>query len=124
MKQQRGYIAIASVLVISAVAVIIGTAVALQSINEIQTALSHKKGQEALQLVEGCTEDALIRLNKVASIPATITIPQGTCSVTINSNTGNNWTFTIAGTINNYTKRVQVSATRGTTFVITSWQEL
>lgn len=124
MQHQKGYIAIASILVISAVAVIIGTAVALQSINEIQTALSHKKGQESLQLVEGCTENALIRLNRVASLSATVTIPEGSCSVTINSNTGNNWTFTVSGTVNNYTKSVQVSATRGDTFTITNWQEL
>lgn len=103
---------------------IIGTSVSLLSINDIQLSLSNKKSDEALDLVEGCVEDALIRLNEDNSIPATITIPQGTCSVTINSQAGSNWTFTVTGTFNAYTKGVRVEAVRQSNVEVSRWTEI
>ena len=121
---QNGYIAISSVLVIMVVVMIIGTSVSLLSINDIQLSLSNKKSDEALDLVEGCVEDALIRLNEDNLIPATITIPQGACSVTINSQAGSNWTFTVTGTFNTYTKGVRVEAVRQSNVEVSSWTEI
>ena len=69
MKNKKGYIAISSVLVIMAVVLIIGSSVSLLSINDMQSALSNKKSEESLHLVEGCTEDALLSLNENNSIP-------------------------------------------------------
>ena len=123
-KNKKGYIALSSVLVIMAVVLIIGSSVSLLSIDDIQSALSSKKSEESLHLIEGCVEDALLSLNENNTIPVSITIPEGPCSVTINSQIGNNWTFTVAGTINNYKKSVQVSAIRSSTVDVTSWIEL
>jgi len=124
MKNKNGYIALSAVLVIMAVVLIIGTSVSLLSINDVQSALSSKKSEESLHLVEGCAEDALLRLNENNSIPLIIIIPEGSCSVTINSQTGNNWIFTIAGTVNNYKKSIQISAVRNSNVSVTSWIEL
>jgi hypothetical protein len=124
MKNKNGYIALSSVLVIMAVVLIIGSSVSFLSINEMQSALSSKKSEESLHLVEGCAEDALLRLNKNNSIPLTIIIPEGSCSVTIDSHIGNNWTFTVSSTIINYKKNIQISAVRDSTVTITSWIEL
>lgn len=120
---ESGYIALASVLVISAVVLIVGTTVALLSINDIQSSLSSQKAEEVLGLVEGCAEDALLRLNNSNTIPSVLTIPQGSCSVVINSQVGANWTFTVSGTIGGYTKSAMVSAARGSTVSVTSWLE-
>lgn len=124
MNNQKGYIAIASILVIAAVVLIIGTSVSLLSVNDIQSSLANKKGEEARLLVEGCVEDALLQLNEDNTITSNITIPQGSCSVTINSHEGNNWTFTVGGEFENYNKSVQVSATRGSTVEVTSWNDI
>ncbi|OGM78902.1 hypothetical protein A2382_03340 [Candidatus Woesebacteria bacterium RIFOXYB1_FULL_38_16] len=123
-KIQQGYIAIASVLVISAVVLTIGTTVSLLSVNDIQSALAGKKGEESLDWVEGCVEDALIRLNETNSIPATLSVLGETCSVTINSHSGHNWTFTVEKEVNGYLKKVQVSAIWGLTVEIVSWNEI
>ncbi len=124
MKNNRGYIAITSVLVILAVVLIVGTSVSLLSINDIQSSLSSEKGEQTLALVEGCAEDALLRLNNNNAISASFTIPEGTCSVTGITNVGNNWTFTVSATILNYSKSVQISAVRSTTVQVTSWIEI
>ena len=124
MKNQTGYIAIASVLVIAAIVLIIGTSVLLLAVNDIQSALSNKKSDESLDLVESCVEDALLRLNEDNSIPATITLPDGSCSVTINSQVGTLWTFTVSGTFISHAKSIQVVADRTNTVTVNSWTQL
>ena|SRR3989338_6307938 len=124
MKNQTGYIAITSVLVIAAIVLIIGTSVSLFAVNDIQSALSNKKSNESLDLVESCVEDALLRLNEDNSIPATITLPDGSCSVTINSQVGTLWTFTVSGTFISHAKSIQVVADRTNTVTVNSWTQL
>jgi len=119
-----GYIAIVSVLVIGVVVFAIGMSVSLLSISEGQLALSGENNERALHLTEGCAEDALLRLNKTHTLPASIVLPEGTCTITINSHVGNNWTFTVAGTLNTLTKRIQISATRTSKVTVTSWLEI
>lgn len=124
-KTKKGYIALASILVIAAVVLVINVSVALLSINEVQASLSGQRNEASLNFVETCIEDALMRLNRLNTIPTTITIPAvGTCSITIDSQVGSVWTFTTTGTLNGYTKRVQVQATRSGTITINSWKEL
>ena len=124
MKNNKGYIAITSILIILAVVLTIGTTVSLISINNIQASLTDQKGGEALAIVEGCAEDALLRLNNNNSIPVTITLPEGNCNITNISNVGNDWTFTVSTTILNYSKSLQISATRTNTVQVTSWMEI
>lgn len=121
---RQGYIAITSILIILAVVLIIGTSVSLLSVNDIQSSLSSEKGEQALSLAEACAEDALLRLNNNNAIPASFTIPEGTCTITGITNIGNNWTFTANAVILNYSKSVQVSAVRTTTVQVTSWIEI
>lgn len=124
MKNKNGYIAIASVLVIAAIVLTIAVTVSLLSINDIQSALANKKGVEALNLVEACVENALLQLNEENTIDLVITIPQGECFVTIDSQSGSNWTFTVSGEFENYTKNIQISASRVSTVEVTNWSEL
>ncbi len=122
--QQSGYIAISSVLVIMVVVLVIGTTVSLLSINDIQGSLSNKKGLEALDLVEGCVEDALLQLHSSNLLSATITIPEGVCTISDISQVGTEWTFTVSGSFNGYTKNMHVSANRQSAVEVTSWMEL
>jgi hypothetical protein len=119
---QSGYIALASVLVITVVVLVISTSVSLLSINDLQTSLGSKQSRETLDLVEGCTEEALLYLNLNNSLPDTVTLPGITCDVTLNSQTGIDWTFTVSLTNRTYTRSVQVTANRSNTIEVTSWQ--
>lgn len=119
-----GYIAISSILVIAAVVLIIGTTVALVSINEGQMSLAAIQSDTALGIVEGCTEEALLFLNENNTLPATITVPLGSCTATTNSVVGTTWTITISTTVNTFTKSVQIILTRGSTITISSWSEI
>lgn len=119
----KGYVALSSVLVIAVIVLILGSTVALLSINTIQSSLASKKGAEVLDIVEGCAEDALLTLNETNNVPSTITLPEGTCDVSIISQLGTDWLFTISATNEGYTKSIRIDASRTSTVTINSWTE-
>lgn len=123
-QNQAGFAALASVLIIGAIVSLIGLTVALTSISEGQVSLAGVKGANALSLVKGCSEIALLQVNISNSLPATITIPAGSCSVTTNSHIGNTWDFTVRGSFENYSKATNLIATRSSTLNLFRWQEL
>ncbi len=122
--QSNGYVAIVTVLVIGAVMLSVGMAVVLNSINIGQGALAEIKKESGIGFVESCAEDALIKINKNGALAGTIVLPEGTCTVTINSQVGSNWDFTVSGILNGYSKNIRVTATRGSTMTVNSWQEI
>jgi len=120
----KGYIAITSVLMIAAVAIVVVVTITLSSISEGQVSLSGQRREATIDLVESCIEDALYSINTTNSLGSSITLPIGTCSVTINSHVGANWTFTVSGTLNGYTKSIQITTVRSTTMTPMTWKEL
>jgi len=123
-RPEGGYIALASVLVIASVVIIIGVTTSLASISEGQMSLAEVKKEATIDIGEACVEEALYRLKRTGTIQNTFPLLEATCSVTIVSQVGDNWVFTISQTEDNYTKKFQVDATRGTTFTLNSWEEV
>lgn len=121
---KTGYIALSSVLVISAVVLIVGVSVTLLSISEAQISLGGRKSEASVDFVEGCVEEALLRLNEDNSVPTTIGLPQGQCSVTIDGHVGDDWILTVSGSLDGYYHSIQVVANRSSTVTITSWGEV
>lgn len=119
----NGYAALIMVLSISVMLVVIGVSVAIISINQGQMSTIEQKKEVELAFVESCAAEALMRLNKTGAIPSTIILPLGTCSIT-STNTGANWTITATGSQENYTKTIQISATRTTNVDVVSWNEI
>jgi hypothetical protein len=123
-RTERGYAAIVAVIVVGAVLVLTGVGVVLNSINEVQSSFGEGQKEIGLALVDACAQESLLRINKNNALPGTITLPQGSCTVTINSQVGNSWDFTISGTFGVYSKSVRVTATRTSSVVVNSWQEI
>lgn len=121
--QEGGYVAIATILIIAAVVGSIGLAVSTQSIDTVQSSLFDERAHTARNFVESCIEDALLRLNENDAIPTSITLPYGSCSVTINSQVGTTWDFTVVGTLDGQTVTIQVEAERSGSVTITDWLE-
>lgn len=121
----RGYITLITVILVSAVVLAIATTVSLLAIGEAQSSFSLFSGEDALQFVEGCTEDALLKSRASAAYTGgVITRPEGTCSVTV-SKAGNVWTVTVTSAATQYKRTIQTVFTRGETAVtLTSWKEL
>lgn len=124
-KGEKGYIALMTVLIISAVSLALGTTVALLSIGETQSSFALYQGEKTLNLVEGCMEDALLRVQKSSSYSGgTITQPEGTCAITVNKS-GNDWTVQATNTTSTQYKRtIEIQFTRTGTITLTSWKEI
>lgn len=120
----KGYIALTTVLILSAVTLAIATTISLLAIGEAQSSLALHKGEDSLTFVEGCMEDALLNARESDSYTGgTLTRPEGTCSITVNK-VSNTWTITATTTSTAYTRTIQVVAVKGSSLTLTSWKEL
>lgn len=122
---KSGYIALVSVLIISAVIVVIAISVALLSISEGQLSLAEVKSQTSLDFVDACAEDVLLRINNDETYSGgTLSLPQGDCTVVVNS-AGTDFTVTVEGTLDGYRKKVELKFTRvPPNLNLTSWVEV
>lgn len=121
---KNGFIAITTILIISAVVLGIATTVALVSIGEGQASLALTKGENTLQFVEGCAEDALLKIRNNGSYAGgTITRPEGTCSITIVAGSPSTLTATTQDT--KYNRTVEIKYTRSSSgIILSSWKEI
>ena len=124
IKIQTGYIALSSVLVISAVTLAVVTSMTLTSISSAQTTLDDNLEESLLMSVESCAEDALLQIYKNDSINSPIVIPTASCTVIINSHVGSDWVFTISTSASSFAKTIEVSATKSGSVTVTGWREI
>lgn len=123
--KQRGFIAVSIVLVIMVIVLAIGSTVTLLSINEAQSGLVLFQGEDNLQFVEGCAEDALLKIQSNSSYGGgTILRPEGTCSITVNA-PNPNWDITVSSTQTNFQRKVRLTFTKSSSKItLTSWKEI
>lgn len=121
---QRGYVAIMSTLIIGSVGLFLVTSAGLIALGLGQSTSSQYRGEGALALVEGCLEDALMRIQLSAGYSGGVIIqPEGSCQITTTS-AGNNWTIRAIGTVNSHQRTIEVQLTRGQFIQINRWQEI
>lgn len=123
--QDRGYIAILTILIVMAVALAVTTTVSLLSIGEAQSSLSLAKGEDTLQFVNGCMEDALLKAWASSKYNGgNIQRPEGECSISI-SKVGSTWTMDVSTTATLYKRSVRVVFTKSVTGLsLTSYREI
>lgn len=121
---QKGFIAISSVIIIAAVVLAISISVTYLAIGEGQSALATTKGEETLNLVESCIEEALMKIRSAPNYAGgTITFPTGSCSVTVIKQ-ANNFTVTATNIGTDHIRTLETKATRTGSITITSWKEI
>lgn len=124
LHQQSGYIALMTVIIISAVALALATTVALLALGEAESSFALSQGEGTLQFVDGCMEDALQNIwNNASYTGGNITRPEGTCVITV-SQAGSTYTVTATNSSTQYQRTEQAVVNRGTTLTIQSWKEL
>jgi hypothetical protein len=122
---QKGYIALATIIIITAVVLAISSTVAFLAIGEAQSGLALFKGEDAITFSEGCMNDALLKARSDANYTGgNITRPEGTCIITV-SKAGNLWTLTATTSVTTYKRTIQAIINRQSTGItLTSWQEI
>ncbi len=96
-----GFIATYSVLVVLAVVASVATVTTYLAVGNAKGSLSFAKGVDALGFAEGCVEDGLLKARAAATFGdpvgtiVTVTRPEGTCQLTVDSKVGEVWTMTV-----------------------------
>ncbi len=120
---EGGYVTISIAIILTAVVLGIMVTVAQLGIGEGQVSLALSKGEDTLYFVEGCMEDALLKIRSNASYAGgTITRPEGTCSITV-STVGQTYTVTASTTATSYKRTVQAITVRSTFLGQIVWNE-
>ena len=128
---KKGFIALISVLIITAVSIIIGTTVVLKSISHASESLSELYSAQAWSSASGCVEYALGQISVSSTTFSTYT---GSTTMSVGSipcqimpivTSGTSIVVKASSTVASYSRRLQVTvATNTPQSVISSWQEL
>jgi len=113
--------------VIAAIVVTIGLTISLSSISEGQMSLALEQNDKTRYFIEACIEDALIKLNhddSTFSSFSSITLPEGSCTISNITNVGDTWSFRMSGQTSGHTKTFDIEADRGSTLDIINWKEI
>ncbi len=124
MKNDKGFIAIVTILMISALVLLVSLSVTAMAISQLQGSLGQTNGEEKWYLTDGCVEDALLKIRAGPSYAGgSITRPEGTCNVVV-SQAGNVYTLTVNSASTSYNRTARVTATRSGTVTVSSWKEI
>lgn len=126
---EKGFIALITVLVITAIAVGVSTSSALSGVSASQLVIKQVRSAQALSLADACGEEALLRLknnfNYAAGLRETVSFgTEGSCDI-----------VSVIGVVekeiraeasaDNEIRRIKIFATKpGSSLVIDSWQEV
>lgn len=124
MKKEPGFIALITVLIILAVALIVSLSANLLSINEAQMSLSKNQSSEAYYLANLCAEEALMRLKEDESYSGdeTITIEGGSCHILPIEG---NWTVKVLSNFQSQIKKIKIVIEQiNPEMTINSWEQV
>ena len=126
-KKSRGYVALVSVLVVSAVGLAVASSLLLLGLSYSKSSLALSQSDIAKSLADACAEDALqhIRDNTAYSGTATLNLNGDSCSSTVTSGIGQIRNINASGSKNGVVRKVKVSISAHTPqIIISSWQEV
>lgn len=127
-RQEGGFIAFTSMLIISAITLAIAISISLLGLNEARNSLDAKRGLETLKIADACGEEAMYRLKFFPTYSGgTLIVGDGQCTITLGGS-GEDRTITVTATISsvaNYVRKIQFSVkVRGGGVVLRSRTEI
>ena len=127
-KNQKGYIALISILIVSGVTFIIAISTGLFGISESVMGLEKNQSSQAYYLASLCAEDALVELKNDLKYSGneTLVFDEGTCTILKVGGGGNtNRKVRTIGTVHNQTRKIEIEIAQvDPKMQITSWQEV
>jgi hypothetical protein len=123
----NGYIALTSILIISAIVLLIALSAGLLSISELNMGLEKNQSAEAYYLASACAEQGLQEIRNSDSFTGTgsLSLENGDCSYDVSQTGGEKRTIEASGIVNNIIRKIKISLdTINPNINITSWQEV
>jgi len=123
---QRGYIALLAILIVSAATTAIALALLTTGIDSQRGSMAFKSGIQARQLASACAEEALQVLhdNTSSTASSSLSLSTGNCTYNISSTGSSTRSITTSGTVNSVIRKLTVSVTISSSSIsIVSWSE-
>jgi hypothetical protein len=124
-RNQQGLAAILMVLIISSILLTLTLTTGTIGVASIQSALNLSKKAVVDRIGESCVEDTLLKINDSKAIPVNVSLPIGTCNVTINSSGPASWDFTVNSSAGGINVKYNVIATGSGAYIkVRDWKEV
>ncbi|MEI7451933.1 MAG: hypothetical protein WCK37_01870 [Candidatus Falkowbacteria bacterium] len=123
----NAYVALLSVLVVSAIGVAITASLLLLGLASSRTSFTVGQADQSKGLTNACTEEALEKIRESSSFTgsATITLGQGTCGYTVTNTGGTNRTIVASSTVGILVRKTTILINQiDPTINIVSWLEV
>ena len=127
VKNERGYIALISILIIGGLILMISVGVSLRSIGEMNMSLEEEKAHRALALADLCAEVGLMKIASILNYVGneSIIVAGESCDILPVEGGGNSKTLKIKSAIAGYTRKLKVSVSQiSPAMIISSWEEV
>ncbi len=124
---QRGFMALVTVVIIAATALIMSLNSSLLGLGALELGTLAAGGGEAVGLADGCVEEALrhLRVNPSYNGDPGLSIIGGSCIIEVVDLGGGERQVTVTAAAGDFTKRVSVNASLSTqSLTVSQWQEL
>lgn len=119
-----GFIALLTVLIIFAIALLVGLSLSFLSISEATMGLQKSQSSQAYFLTNLCAEQALMKLKEDINYPGSeiIEIEGGNCQILPIEG---NWVIKVFGNFRNQIKKIKIVVSQvNPEMIISSWQEV
>ncbi len=126
-RNDSGYVALLSVLIVGAVALAIGVAMLVSGTDSQREVLVAQQSTQARNLATACGEEGLQQIHDNTAFTGTnnITLGQGTCTYTVANTGASTRTVDATGTVNGVVRRIKIYVTINVSSLsITSWQDV
>jgi len=123
----KGYIALISILIITAVIILAALSAGLLGVSEADLGLEKNQSSIAYYLALACVEEALQQIHDLDTFVGSNNLPlnNGTCSYTVSSQGGGNRTIIASGNFLNIIRKIKaITSQVSPTITVTSWQEV
>jgi len=125
---RNGYIALISILIISALSVLIATSATLISIGEADMSLQENQAWESFYLATACAEEGLMKLKNNLNYEGneTLTFDNGSCTILVPEGSGNkDRAIKVTSTVKNLIRKIKIEINRvNPDMKINSWSEV
>jgi len=124
LKKQKGFIAITTVLIISALVLMIGIGISLESIGETKMGLQRSLSSQSYYLTNLCVEQTLMKLKENSSYSGdeTINVENGSCTILPIEG---NWTIKVSAFSSGQIKKMKLIVSQiDPEIIVDSWEEV
>ena len=122
--RQDGIVALITVLIVAAVALLTGISINLLAIGEAKMALQKSYSSKSYYLSNLCAEEALMRLKEDSNYQGNETINMGDDNCTILP-IEESWTVKVSATSFGQTKKIEIKTSQiNPSLIVDSWQEV